>query len=160
MLWVIVALLVIFFVFGVAGVRNALKIAAVLFAVFVVLVVGYLAVQKSEEVASKSRISLSEVQFDDLRLAINGTNSRLTGTIRNNSSKYTLFDAELLITVKDCVQGKCDVVGQDSVNLWGLGTIPPGQIRAIDQSVYFSSMPPRRGDYEWTYQIKTLKGRS
>jgi hypothetical protein len=157
MLWFVIALMIVFLAFGAAGVRNALKVAAVLFIVFVVFVVGYMAVQKSKEAASKSRIAPSEVQFNELRLGI-GTSGKLTGTVRNASRQYRLTDVELEITVRDCTQSGCDVVGQDSTHLWSLN-VPPGQVRAVDESVYFSNLPPKRGDYQWDYKVIGTQGK-
>lgn len=155
MLWVVVVLVVIFLAFGAAGVRTALKIAAVLFIACVLLIAVYFIHQKSEREAAKSRISFSEVRFDDLRLGIgSGT---LSGEVRNRSQRYTLTSVGLLITVRDCIQGSCDVVGQESETLWM--DVPPGQVRAVDHYVYFPHLPPRRGDYQWDYRITSVEGR-
>src|SRR4051812_31300452 len=118
MLWLIVLLVVIFLVFGVAGLRNALKVGAALLVICILLVGGYLLNQNQEQEASKKRISASEVRFDDLRLSVNGSTSRLTGNIRNQSPRYPLTSIELEITLRDCVESKCDVVGQTKETLW------------------------------------------
>jgi uncharacterized protein (DUF58 family) len=156
MLWLIIVLIIIFFAFGAAGIRAALKVGAVLLFAFIVLLVGYWIHDSMKREASKKRIAFSEVQFTDLRLAI-GTTGKLTGTVRNGSQRYTLTDAELEITVRDCTQSGCDVVGQESTHLWSLN-VPPGQVRAVDESVYFSNLPPRRGEYQWDYKIKSVEG--
>lgn len=157
MLWVVVATIVIFLAFGAAGLRAAVKVGGAIVLLGVVLIGGYLAFDSLQKEASKNRIPASEVRFDDLRLGI-GTSAKLTGTVRNFSRQYTLSAAELQITIRDCFQGQCDVVGQDTTNLYGL-SVPPGQVRAVDQYVFFSSLPAARGEYQWDYQVKSIEGR-
>jgi hypothetical protein len=129
MLWLIIVLAVIFLAFGAAGLRTALKVGAVLLLVCIVLGVGYWMHDKSEQEASWRRIGPSVVQFNDLRLGI-GNSGKLTGSIRNLSRQYTVSSVELQITVRDCIESSCDVVGQTTETLWGV-SVPPGQVRAV-----------------------------
>jgi hypothetical protein len=160
MLWFIVGLIVIFLAFGAAGVRTALKVAALVAALLLVVVVVYIINHdmsaKAEREAAKKRIAISEIQFEDIRLSLGGF-EKLTGRIRNGSSRYVLTGVEMAITVRDCVSGVCDVVGQASHTV--MLDVPPGQVRAVDDYVYFSNMPPKRGEYQWDYQIKSVEGR-
>lgn len=157
MLWVVAIITVIFLAFGAAGLRAALKAGVAIILVGAVLIGGYLIFDSLETSASKRRIPVSDLTFDELRLNI-GTNGKLTGTVHNLSKQYTLSSAELQITVRDCLQDKCDVVGQDTTTLYGL-SVPPGQIRAVDQYVYFSALPAAHGEYKWDYAIKGTEGR-
>ncbi len=156
MLWIIGALVIIFLAFGAAGVRAALKVAAIFIVAVIAFFIIYSGVQKNEQEASKNRIALSEVELNDLRLGI-GSSGKLTGTVRNRSLRYTLSGVDLQITLRDCIQQNCDTVGQENTSLWGLN-VPPGQIRAVNGYVSFANLPPQRGEYRWDYQIKSVRG--
>jgi hypothetical protein len=156
MLWIILLVIVIVVAFGTAGLRLALRLAGAVALLCIILILGYLGYNSLAKGAAKGRIGASEVEFDDLRLSIS-TSGKLTGTVRNLSKQYTLRGAELQITIRDCFQSRCDVVGQDTTTLYGL-RVPPGQVRAVDQYVFFSGLPTARGAYQWDYRIESLEG--
>lgn len=76
------------------------------FAALVLAVVLYLVndhnSRKREEEASKHRIPVEQIQFEDISLAGFQAFSRITGRVRNTSQTYTLTGAELEISVQDC----------------------------------------------------------
>jgi hypothetical protein len=53
---------------------------------------------------------------------------------------------------------KCDVVGQQEVRMANL-KVPAGQVREIEESIYFSSGTKVRNTMEWSYQISSIAGR-
>jgi len=135
---------------------------AVLGLVGILIVTGtiwYLVVQYQNNL-SKGRITANEVELSELVLVPGyGSDSyKLQGRIKNKSSKYTLSDLRIKITMQDCVESKgCEVIGESTA--WVLNGVPPGQSRALEQSVYFSNMPKPRGKYEWYYSIAEIKGK-
>jgi len=72
---------VIFLAFGAAGVRVALMVGGAIILLGIVFIGGYLALDSVQKEASKHRIPVSDVKFDDMRLGV-GTRdvSRVTDT--------------------------------------------------------------------------------
>jgi len=58
--------------------------------------------RKREEEASKHRIPINQVQFEDMSLHGFQESSRITGRVRNTSQTCTLTGAGLEISVQDC----------------------------------------------------------
>ena len=101
--------------------------------------------------AALHRVTAQQLQFEDMALG----QGRLTGRVRNLSA-YTVTNIELVVTLQDCVGGgsRCDVVGQTNEDLYL--TIPPGQVRGVDESIYFSNVPAVRGTRQWEYSVTSI----
>jgi hypothetical protein len=168
MLWFLIALAFLILAIKFRWARYVL----LAFVVVVVVTIGYFWQQdesrKREYEASKTRVPISDVQFEDLRLqpTYGSGHYRLSGRIQNTSSKYNLLGAKLQFTMQDCVgkgdvfdqitpatdsKRECETVGQAECELSTL--VPPSQVRGIDEYVWFSSLPAARGAYEWEYRV-------
>ncbi len=112
---------------------------------------------------SERRISLSEVDFIDLRLRHDHSRDyTLTGRIKNNSRRFTLKRLGMKFTMKDCIESSsaskdnCDIVGQTDESVYV--DIPPGQVRDLSEYtfVHFPSSMVIKGHAQWSYSIKYL----
>jgi Na+-transporting NADH:ubiquinone oxidoreductase subunit NqrC len=109
--------------------------------------------QEKQRELEKSRIPLNQIELVDLQM--HGW-SRLTGRIRNKSSRFTLFELGLRITVLDCIEGSCETVEQTERDIYA--SVPPGQARDLDEYVSLRVRRPR-GRHEWNYEILYTRGR-
>jgi len=115
----------------------------------------YLQKEEHDREAAKRRVSVSQLQFEDLVL----WNDKITGRVRNNSG-YTVTSIELELTLKDCVGDSpphCDVVGQTTRSVYV--SIPPGQVRGLDEYASFSDVPALRGKRQWSYRVTEISAR-
>lgn len=91
-----------------------------------------------------------------------------THRINRSADLKSLTDDELLALYKQLsepeqpavtIDPSCEVVGQQDVMASVL--VPPNQARSIgpDTSVYFSNLPPIKGAFRWSYEIKETVGR-
>jgi len=125
--------------------------------VLVLVIVGYFVYDKQQTEASKKLVRAEQLEFTDMRLGPEsyGSSYKLTGRVKNNS-QYTVFGIQAKIRVLDCDEkAHCEVVGEEQENIGP--TIPPGQVRDIDNSIYFSSGTHVRGRFEWNYVINEIR---
>jgi hypothetical protein len=135
------------------------KTIFVIAGVLVLAVVGYLEHEKQQTEDSKKLVRVEELEFADLRLGPEsfGSAYKLVGRIKNNS-RYTVFRIQATIHVLDCDEkSNCEVVGEEERNI--APVIPPGQVRDIDDSIYFGSGTHVRGHFQWNYTIKEIQAR-
>lgn len=113
----------------------------------------------AEAERARFRITPAEVRIDDLRLGPQSAGSyRLTGRVHNMSGRFTLTGLNLKLTIQDCLpSGQCDTIGERTES--PLLSIPPGQARDIDESVYFSGVAALHGHMEWSYNLVGTEGR-
>jgi hypothetical protein len=136
--------------------RKAIFVIVVLLAV---VIVGYLAYDKQQTEASKKLVRVEELSFADMRLGPEsyGSSYKLVGRVKNNS-RYTVFGIQAKIHVLDCDdKANCEVVGDEERDIAPL--IPPGQVRDIDDSIYFSGATHVRGHFQWNYTINEIRAR-
>ena len=135
------------------------KFRAVLIAVallFAGLIAYFVISQHFEESASKHRIVPGEVELLDLRLVRSGSNYDLQGRVRNRSSKYTLSDFTLKVTLEDCVDANtCDVVYQQDKS----PLVPPGQARDFEVYGIGDYDMRLKGSLKWHYGVTEVRGR-
>lgn len=151
MVWAIVILIVII---AAIAVPNFGKSLLAIVGLIALLIAFYVYNEKAEAEASRKRIAPTELQITNLALAPHtyGSSYRLTGRLKNTSSKYTVQKVILQITIKDCITpDNCEIVGDTSVSIWG--TVPPQQTRALNENAYFTDLPAFRGKWKWTYAI-------
>jgi hypothetical protein len=156
MLWIIVLIIVVIIAFIVPKFGKTLLIG-----IAVLVAIGFLWYlnNRHEEEVSKKRISHTEIQFDDLRLmpSYSAASFRLSGRLKNKSQRFSLQDIRIKITMRDCIKpGECEIVGETTASTFA--TVPPGQSRDVDESVYFSNLAKPKGKYEWGYYIVEIKG--
>ena len=108
----------------------------------------------ADEERRRTAIKPSEILFENLRLGGSGGFYRLTGTIRNGS-QHTLDSLDLKIVVEDCNLTTCDTIGESRRYL--LASVPPNQIRSIDESINFANMPAVRNRFAWRYEVEAIR---
>jgi len=137
------------------------------FAVVVVVVIGigiWWFVSKQEEKArlAAERIKPTEIELTDLSMWNSyGTSYQVGGKVRNLSPHYTVSRITLKISAYDCpgdeITPQCDVIGDQTVSAY-LG-VPPGQVRSLDEYVYFSNMPASVRNFRWSYYLADVEAR-
>jgi hypothetical protein len=65
-----------------------------------------------------------------------------------------------LISIIFCGQfgSEYAIIGQETAGFY-LISVPPGQTRQLDTNVYFSNLPQFKGDMNWSYSIKEVRGK-
>lgn len=120
----------------------------------------YIARRHQEEESSKRLVRANQLAFTELGLAPAdyGSAYKLTGRVRNNSASY-VFQVKAKFHVLDCdAQSHCDVVGEkEEWNICPL--IPPGQVRDVDETIYFGSGTRVRGQFQWNYEVTEIRAR-
>lgn len=114
-----------------------------------------------EESRSLSRISISELVFENVTLKPYSGSYKLSGRIKNNSAKHTLKQVNLVVTTQDCSgetrSPNCITIGERNEDLFL--SVPPGQARDFEESVYFSGGPLNpKGHLEWNYSVSQIRG--
>lgn len=144
MAWV-AAIAVLILLVASAGFR---KFALGLLGILVIAGFGFYIHDEREERLSLSRISLSELKFEDLSLNPDYSAYKLTGRLTNYSPKYSLNSVKISIKMNDCNASEprsCVVIGESSTYIFE--NIPPGQARELDEHVSFGGSPlSARGD--------------
>jgi hypothetical protein len=122
----------------------------------VLLVIGYLAYDQQQKETSKRLVRTDQLDFADMRLSPDGSDYKLMGRVKNNST-HEVFIVTADIRVLDCDQdNKCDVIGEEQEDILP-GSLPAGQVRDIDETVYFSGNTKPRGRFEWNYRITEVR---
>ena len=79
----------------------------------------------------------------------------LDGTVTNNST-FPLGVIYFEVTITECQNGTCRVVGQSNTS--ASVTVPAGQVRAFSlSSLRFENLPAIIGARSWTYKITGLR---
>ena len=97
-------------------------------------------------------IQLSRLQFTPGQPA---TSYRVTGRI-SNASTVTLQSFRLTITLKDCPNGTCRVVGEDSALI--IARVPPATMLPFTTFAVFpnSDIPPMTAP-EWSWSVTNIR---
>ena len=143
--------------------------------VFIVLLVMggglWWLIDNSNKIAEKSRIEreaqerfaltaikVSDLRLDDVKLkkvSYGLSDYILEGTIINNSG-YSLGRMWFEVTLTDCQNENCRVVGQTTVSASMI--VPPGQVRAFSSfALRFDNLPPVNGSRTWVYKVISLR---
>ena len=106
-----------------------------------------------------------EIEIRDLFLSKKSFSSyRLSGSLKNLNPSYTLSSMRLNLTFYDCPTGggdksedwvECEIIGEEQVSLFL--TVPPGQVRGFDRSVYVSDLPKLKRRFAWGYSIESTR---
>jgi hypothetical protein len=133
------------------------KVVLIIAGVITLTVIGYTAYDKQQTEASKRLVRFDQLDFTDMRLGLGDYASKLTGRVKNNS-KYTVFEVRASIRALDCDQNeKCEVIGEEEQDI--VPVVPPGQVRDVDKSIYFSGNTKPRGKFQWNYRITEVRAR-
>lgn len=104
---------------------------------------------------AKSFIRHSEVEVVDPRVSFSsydGSPSKITGRIRNNS-RHHLESIELELVFQDCISGgECETVGEADEEIRVL--VPPGQSRDFEEHILSGPRLNPKGQIRWHYAIK------
>jgi hypothetical protein len=136
------------------------KVLIVLALAFAALIAYFLISGRIEESASKTRIAPGEVELVDVRLvSSSGSVYNLQGRVRNRSSRYTLSDFTLRVTLEDCInESTCDVVYHEGRSPL-IGLVPPGQARDFEIFGIGSYDTRLKGSLKWYYSLGEVRGR-
>jgi hypothetical protein len=131
----------------------------------------WLLIDNSNKSAEKSRIErdtqerfalaaikIADLKLDDVKLKKTSyglSDYTLEGTVTNNSA-YPLGAMWFEVTLTDCQNENCRVVGQTTVS--ASVTVPAGQVRAFSSyAVRFNNLPPVNGARTWTFKVTSLR---
>ena len=156
MIWVLVCAVCVFLAIKFRGFRYSLLIIAGL---LVLIIAGYFFRQQASEKASMRLVSADQLQFSDLRLGPSnyGSSYSLVGRVKNTSA-HTVFSLTARIRISDCDDsGHCETVGDQNEYIGIL--LPPGQVRDMNETVYFGNATKIRGHFEWNYSITEIRAR-
>jgi hypothetical protein len=135
------------------------KTIFVIAGVLALAILGYVMYDKWQTATSKTLVRVGELEFADMRLGPEtfGRGYKLVGRVKNNS-RYTVFGIQAKIHVLDCDEkSNCEVVGEEDQDI--VPMIPPGQVRDIEDSIYFSNGTQVRGHFQWNYTISEIRAR-
>ena len=107
---------------------------------------------RSEQISeqkSHALISASQLNLKDVTLRPTYSRWEVTGTVTNNSS-YTLRYFRMKVTVRDCPDESCVVIGEEAVFVGA--EVPPAQMRSFNGQVFLFDMP-RPKKMSWSFQI-------
>ena len=128
---------------------------AVIFLVVVVGIVVYFRAA-NEDRLSHSRIPSSQIALENLNVDSKFGNYHLSGTVKNNSTKFTLQYMTLEIIARDCLgrtkPENCKIIGDDKENVYVDAL--PGQSQDLDTYVDFPAGDIKpKGRLAWDYSI-------
>lgn len=159
MVWEITLVVVFVLLVVSAGLRKA-----VIALVAITVVGGAIAFYYSqeEELQSQSRIPVSHLGLENMQLNPNYGGYKVSGRIKNNSNQFTLNRIVFVITMQDCsgdaASQSCVTIGESNISPFL--TIPPGQARDFQESVYFSggTLKPK-GRLDWHYTVSQTRAK-
>jgi hypothetical protein len=159
MAWLAAIVVLLLLVFS-SGFRKLAAIAAALIAAVVAI---FISVHEQSQREARALIPPSEVELQDIKLHSDGGSYKLLGRIRNNSPSYTLTGLSLKIILHDCdsvVQPSspnCVTIGQSEEHPL-FESIPPGQVRELDDYIFPGTTKPR-GKLVWEYSVAYTEGK-
>ena len=106
------------------------------------------------------RMTLEQLQLDDLQVASDARFVRVSGRAANTSERFRLREFRMRTTVHDCPDADsalpdCVVIAQDD----GIARVdvPPGQARRFEAVFSFRNMPEATGVTVWDHQILEVR---
>lgn len=153
MIWIIVGLVILYLLVISEGFR---KFSGAL--VLICAAGGFLLWQhqNNKEEESKSKISGTELAFEDLSIQTKYGGYYLVGRVTNLSKWHTLKSANLKIIFQDCTPSGCITINEGRSYIYM--RIPPKQARNIDESINISSKKLNtKGELRWFYLVTQTK---
>jgi hypothetical protein len=112
----------------------------------------------SQEYVATTAIKLGDLKLENVNLkkaSYGLSDFVLDGTVANNSA-FPLGSISFEVTITDCQNGNCRIVGQ--ANASASVTVPAGHVRAFSSyALRFENLPPSNGVRSWTYKITSLR---
>lgn len=149
----------------VPGFRRVVLWVAGLGGAAVFLIWIYWQVQEADNTRRQERakrlIPIADVEVLDASMETESSYATLTGRVKNMNSRHTLKAVELRIRILDCERKEkphCETVGESTTRL--VVSVPPGQVRALDDHVSFSDLGPPPSDMTrtWTFEFVSVEG--
>ena len=155
--WIFGICLVIGLIYGVIVSEAMRKIFVGLVGLVVIIgVVAYFNSVKQEKRAAyaKTLIQPSELEVTEAKGGMSSLYFNMTALVKNNS-KFELNDLAFTITLTQCREGSCNIIGQGEASDFLL-SIPPGQVRKFNGNAYMNNLPDLKDGYSWSYEVKTI----
>ena len=125
--------------------------------------------QRQQQAAANEQWALTSIKPSDISLtgvslAQNGSYWQLKGTITNNS-KFNLGFIRFLVTMQDCPDQSCKIIGQEDTRTADsrysstvqTTLVPAGQVRLFGtDSMDFKNLPPAT-KLRWDYKITQIR---
>lgn len=157
MVWIFGICLVIGLIYGVIVSEAMQKIFVGFFGLVIIISLAvYFNSLKQEKRAAyaKTLIQPSEVEVTEASGGMSSFYFNMTALVKNNS-KFELNDLAFTITLTQCREGSCNIIGQGEASDFLL-SIPPGQVRKFNGNAYMNNLPDLKDGYSWSYQVKTI----
>ena len=155
MMWVAVVVLIVA-AFLIPKLGKALLVLIGICLLLLLIAIGATSVSSHFEAQKKKNfIQLAEVEVTDLQLK-SDYSMKLSGKAKNKSSKYALSKISFKLIFTDCLNKKCDIVGEPTETVYL--NVPSGQTRYFEDSVYLSNMGEPNGERAWSYQVMEVEG--
>jgi hypothetical protein len=160
MLWILVAFILFIAVIVSPTARKVMVRLLGIGVVVTVLLYAYIDTERRtrerQELAARQRRPHS-VELSDLQVEMKQF-GKLTGRVKNHDQRSTLTRIELLVRIRDCEYGECEIVGETREDI--AVEIPPGQVRDIAATTYFRDLgPPPRFGRQWSCFIESVSRR-
>ena len=98
-----------------------------------------------------------ELQHIQVKPGLNARSYVFNGRIHNHSLNSPLHQVVFQVNVKDCDEGRCQVVAQEMGRV--SMDIPPGQARDFQITLPFSSPIQIQGQAQWDYEVVDVNDR-
>lgn len=123
------------------------------------VIAGLIWLDSRERALQQSRLPPSQVEIlhTQVRPGLNARSYVVNGRIRNQSEEFTINRIVLQATLKDCVSGSCEVVGQEDRRIFF--EVPPAQSRDFEVSIPFSTVVDVHGTPEWKFVVLEVETR-
>jgi len=159
MIWFLIIVVVLIAAFAVPRFGAALL---VLVAIAAIAVLSELERENADNRESLTRVPKDQLELTNLELGrVPGGEGdyQIFGQAKNNSAQYTVNEVDIRVKVFDCPAKRwsrdCATIGDSDVVI--LADIPPGQLRAVQEDIFFDSMPPIKGSLVWSYKIAKIR---
>jgi hypothetical protein len=111
--------------------------------------------ERKRDGLARSLIAADRLALTGISLKKDSFEWKFSGTVKNNS-EYILTEIRFRLTISDCAQVPCIVIGESDAQTSSL-TVPPGQARAFLAVAMFKNLPPSNAS-QWTHNITGTRG--
>ena len=149
MIWGLLGLVLVLVLIGLAFTNSNAGRVLPLALIVVIGIIGYLAWYQNHELSlSEQRIPVAAVELADMKIIEERRGKQIAGRVRNHSQEYTLTELQVRISMKDCVDKRCEVINQTDITL--KPDVPPGQARTSPLNI--------QGKLELNYTVVSTRG--
>lgn len=136
------------------------KVMLGLLALLVLAGGGIYAYRTMEDKRQLSAIDSSELELRDVELKYD-YGYKFKAIAKNKSRLHAISSIGIEVTLYDCPVGdpvdwpKCETIGQDDAYIFT--SIPSGQVRGLDDGLWFGDMPPIKRRFVWSYRVTWIR---